>query len=280
MKETLANDVFPQDLEATWKKDHPVYPWTVMSHDTPMTMVDNPQLVLKSQHPTIVTSTWLQDSWNLRSMLKLGCYQVSTLFSYCISLVLVHLCIPVSHSCIHCLTVFHLALPISPTNALFLKWYIRLCSCMLFNMFKSWLWLLFSLSTQPLVTQHHSVNPKLWLLNFQNYSSFTLTSMLFSIKSMLSSRLISELPDADYTNTQTHDSRKAQHMKLKPMSETPSPSANQLAYHTMTSTILLSRIWTFERILSNIQPETPIEQQDHFTLLDTSRNSNQEPTSN
>jgi len=37
---------------------------------------------------------------------------------------------------------------------------------------------------------------------------------------------------------------------------------------------LLSRIWTFERILSNIQPETPIEQQAHFTLLDTSRNSN------
>ena len=94
----------------------------------------------------------------------------------------------VSHSCIHCLAVFPLTSSISLTNALFPDSVIRLHSCMLFDMFESWLWLFFSLSTWPLVTPISLWTSKLWFPNFRKYSSFNikLYALLYYVKMFFS----------------------------------------------------------------------------------------------
>jgi len=58
-------------------------------------------------------------------------------------------------------------------------------------------------------------------MNYWEYFSFIINSMLISIKATLSSELTFKIPDTDYGNTQIHDSRVVQHMSwihcLKPL---------------------------------------------------------------
>jgi len=90
-------------------------------------------------------------------------FSVSLLFTFC-------LCIPVSHSCIHCLTVFlshfwypWLMLCSMTPNIILLFMYV-------FDMFESQLWILFSLFTQP--HRHYE------LLNSDFHTSRTLALFL------------------------------------------------------------------------------------------------------
>jgi len=95
------------------------------------------------------------------------------------------------------------------------------------NMFKYWLWLLFSLSTQPLVTsditptsviQFPYTGNTLSLLHSKLYAHLYLGYALF--------RLSSELVDTDYRNTWTWKSRLAQHLSW---SHCPKPLKNPIS---------------------------------------------------
>jgi len=121
----------------------------------------------------------------------------------------------VSHSCTHCLAVFwshtsDIPLLMAMLSDSIYKTLnsvcISICSNIDFDYCFHCLLNLWSFPTSLWTSE-------LWFLNYWKYSSFIINSMLISIKAMLSSKLTSKLPDADYRNTQTHNSRLAQHMQ-------------------------------------------------------------------
>jgi len=117
--------------------------------------------------PTTVTPTWLprfQTQFHARTQM-LSSPTLSLVYSIVFLCILsfltcayLHvpilcliLCFPFMYT-LHCYVLSHIPV-FSDFWLCSLTLYIRLCIMYVFNMFKYWLWLLFSLSTQPLVTQ-------------------------------------------------------------------------------------------------------------------------------
>ena len=98
--------------------------------------------------------------------------------------------------------------------------------CMLFNIFEYQLWLLFSLSTQPLVNSNITLNFHILISEtIRNNSSFiiTLCSPLLRLHSV---PINFWTLDTDYRNTWTCNSRLVQHMSW---SHCPNPLQNLIS---------------------------------------------------
>ena len=119
----------------------------------------------------------------------------------------------VSHSCAHCLAVFPLTLLISPTNALL---HDSIYKTPTMDVIKN-----VQISTLTIVlivyltSGHSNITLKLPNSNFwtsRNTLALIWNPTLPSIKATLCSKLTSKLPDTDYRNTWTHESRLVQLM--------------------------------------------------------------------
>jgi len=113
--------------------------------------------------------------------LNLDVIKSNPVFSISISLASCssHLCIPVSPIHVYITFCVPLTLLISQLMLCSLTPYIRLPFHVCYSILTL---IIVSFLLEPPVLKHHSINPELQFLNFQKYSSFNLTSMLFSIK--------------------------------------------------------------------------------------------------
>ena len=142
---------------------------------------------------------------------------------------------------------------------------------MLFDMFEYQLWLLFSLSTWPLVTSPITLNFQTPISGYWKYSSFIINSTLTSIKAMLSSKLTYKLPDADYCYELLFSAL----LNLEPRGVWTSGSAHVLWLTTLYSCLSISStflgLWGFLEVLevfqefrSNLQLEHSPEIGEHW----------------